>query len=88
MRTEDLAEHLREQPFQPFRIYLSDGKTFDVRHPDMCLVSRSTAYVGIPDPRIRGAAMRVAHISLIHITRVEPLNGHPGGSLRRRRRGA
>jgi hypothetical protein len=48
----------------------------------MCILARSTFYVGIPDPRERGVAQRVAHCSLLHITRVEPINGHA-----RRKRG-
>ena len=75
MRTEDVLEHLRRQPFEPFRIYMSDGATLDIGHPDLCMVGRSTAYVGLPDPEIKGAVMRVAHSALIHITRIEPLNG-------------
>lgn len=43
MRHEDVREHLDRQPFEPFRIHMSDGVTFDVRHPDLCMVARSTA---------------------------------------------
>ena len=74
MRPEDVREHLEKQPFEPFRIFMSDQKTLDVRHPDMCIVSRSTAYVGVPDPKRKRVAVRVAHCSLIHITLIEPLN--------------
>jgi len=81
MRPEDVLEHLRKQPFEPIRIFMSDGARFDVRHPDMCVVSRSTLYIGIPDPRTKGVAMRVAHCALIHVTRIEPVNGRrPRGS--------
>ena len=34
---EDLAAALTRQPFEPFRLCLSDGKTYDVRHPDLVL---------------------------------------------------
>lgn len=88
MRTEDVLEHLHTRPFEPFRIHLSDGTHFDVRHPDLCMVSRSTFYVGVPDRRIRGAVMRMIHCSLLHVTRIEPVNGHAaGGKGGKRRRG-
>jgi len=75
MRPEDVREHLDRRPFEPFRIFMSDGETLDVRHPDLCIVARSTIYVGVPDPKQRHVAVRVAHCALIHITRIEPLNG-------------
>ncbi|MEE9297157.1 MAG: hypothetical protein V3W34_19635 [Phycisphaerae bacterium] len=75
MRPEDVREHLERHPFEPFRIFLSDGESFDVWHPDLCIVARTTVYVGVPDPKQRRVAVRVAHCALIHITRIEPLNG-------------
>ena len=80
MRPEDVREHLETRPFEPFCLFMSDGATFDVRHPDLCIVSRSAVYVGIPDPKTPGVALRVAHCALIHVTRIEPSDG-----LRRKR---
>lgn len=76
MRPEDVREHVVKQPFEPFRIYMSDGATFDVTHHDSCLITRSSVYVVIPDPKDRWMVDRLAHCALIHITRIEPLNGH------------
>jgi len=84
MRPEDVREHLETRPFEPFRLFLSDGKTFDIRHPDLCIVSRSAVYIGIPDPKTPGVALRVAHCTLIHITRIEPLDGAKRRNTRRR----
>ena len=75
MRPEYVREHIETKPFEPFRIFMSDGATFDVRHPELCLVSRSTAYVGLPAANEDWLAERVAHCALIHITRIEPVNG-------------
>jgi hypothetical protein len=85
VRPEDVREHLEARPFEPIRLFMSDGTTFDIRHPDLCIVSRSAVYVGIPDPRSPGVALRVAHCALIHITRIEALNGlKPRGRRRAR----
>lgn len=83
MRPEDVRKHLETQPFAPFRIYVSDGQSYDVRHPEMCLIARSTVYVGIITPKSRRIAEDVAHISLMHITRIEPVNGRTPSARRR-----
>jgi hypothetical protein len=33
MQPQDVIELLREEPFVPFAIHLSDGSRYDVRHP-------------------------------------------------------
>ena len=37
MTAEKLQEYLHRQPFQPFRVFLSDGSMHDVRHQEMAL---------------------------------------------------
>ena len=43
MGPQDLFDLLRRRPFVPFRIFATDGRTFDVRHPDQALVLRTRA---------------------------------------------
>lgn len=76
MRPEDLLALLRERPFRPFRLHLSDGSQYEVQHPEMALVGRSVVVVGVPGPEgPEGPAERLVNCALIHITRTEPLNG-------------
>jgi hypothetical protein len=76
MRPDDVLQLLRARPFQPFRISLSDGQQYEVRHPEIAIVSRWTVLVGIPGPRgPDGPVERVVTCSLMHITRMEALNG-------------
>jgi len=75
IRPEDVRKHLDKRPFEAFRICLTDGQTYEVRHLDLCVVDRSTIYVGVPDPKRPGVAMDVHHCALVHIVRFEPLNG-------------
>jgi hypothetical protein len=76
MRPDDVLQLLRARPFQPFRISLSDGLQYEVRHPDNAIVSRSTVLVGIPGPSgPDGPVERVVTCALVHITRMEALNG-------------
>lgn len=86
MRPEDVREHLIKQPFEPFRIYMSDGAAFDVRHPDMCLIGRSAINVVIPNARRPWMYDRLAHCALVHITRIEPLNGRSARKPKTRRK--
>ena len=75
MRPEDILEKMRRVPFEPFRIYLSDGTQFDVRHPDMGMVFRSRVVVGVSKPRdSEGPLERSVDCSLLHITRMEPIS--------------
>ncbi len=84
MRPEDVREHLATQPFKPFRIFMSDGAAYYIRHPELCIIGRSAVYVVIPNPTRKWMADRLAHCALIHITRIEPLNGRNGRQPHRR----
>lgn len=65
---------------------MSDGETFDIKHQNMCLIGRSAVYVVIPDARRPWMLDRLAHCALIHITRIEPLNGDNGRGRKASRR--
>jgi hypothetical protein len=86
LRPEDVREHVATQPFEPFRVCMFDGETFDVTHPDLCLIGRSAVKVVIPDAKKSWMYDRLAHCALIHITRIEPINGHNGHDKVRRSR--
>jgi hypothetical protein len=73
MRPEELRELLNTQPFVPLRIHMTDGRTFDINHPDFVLVLRSRVDIGIPQDLESGILDRVEHCSLLHIVRVEKL---------------
>ena len=70
MRPDDIHEFVRRRPFQPFRIPLTDGRTYDIFHPEFAMVGRSTIAVGIPRP---GEAIydRLVTISLVHVMQIE-----------------
>ncbi len=78
MRPEDILRFLRARPFEPFRIQMSDGSTFDVAHPELTIDERSTVLVGVPGPLgPDGPVERTEFWALVHITRAEKLNGVP-----------
>jgi hypothetical protein len=49
---DELLRRLRQRPFEPFRIHLTDGRTLDVRYPDLNLVVPSYALIGVPEPNV------------------------------------
>jgi len=72
MTIDTLKDYLRRRPFTPFRVTLSSGQSFDVRHPDAAILLKNGLAVAygeshddLPD--------RLAHLSLLHITSVESL---------------
>lgn len=76
MRPQDILELLRGRPFQPFRIYLSDGAVFEVRHPELVMVGRSTVLVGLLGADATEPVFdRFVNCALVHITRTEPIDG-------------
>jgi len=71
MRAENLQKILRHQPFKPFRIYMSDGSSYDIKHPEVALLTRHTLEVGIDEKD--GIPDHTIRCDIIHITRVEDL---------------
>jgi hypothetical protein len=82
MRAEDVLEFVQRRPFEPFRLTLTSGQTYDVVHPEFAIVGKSVVAVGVPEGEGESrVADRVATVSLFHITQLEPLQVRkPGGS--------
>ena len=73
MTPQDLNRLLTAKPFESFRIFLTDGRTFDVHHPDFVLVGQRTAHIyEVDDPESR-IYSNYAIVGLLHIVRAEPL---------------
>ena len=75
MRAEELRHLLDRRPFVPIRLHFTDGKTYDIRHPEMALLTRSTVEIGLPEDEPSKIADRVVYCTLLHIVRVENLDG-------------
>ena len=74
MNPTDFHKWLKNRPFQPFRLFLSNGKTYDVRHPELVLVGRNAVSIGTPAPEFTDpVADRVVDVALLHINVIEPM---------------
>jgi hypothetical protein len=78
MTTEAFRKLLKRQPFQPFRLVMSSGKSYDVRHPEMALVLRNDILVGV-DVADDGLPADFDICPLFHVATVEALAGPPNG---------
>ena len=61
----------------PVGLHFSDGTAFDIRHPEMAFLSRSTVEIGISEKEGVRIADRIIYCTLLHTVRVEDLNGQP-----------
>jgi hypothetical protein len=78
MAPEEITARLRRRPFVPFRMTLTEGSTYEIRHPELCMVGRRSAIVGIittddPDRLFD----RSVDIDLLHIVKLEPIETVP-----------
>jgi hypothetical protein len=73
MRADDVLEWVNAVPFVPFRIRPNSGRTFDVRHPEMIRVGRTTAYIFSYFNNPPNLLEKTEMIGLILIEAIEPL---------------
>ena len=60
------------RPFQAVKITLSSGHAFEIRHPEMALLTRTSLLIGV-DLAEDGVPAEFKIISLLHVTAIEPL---------------
>ena len=87
MNAEQFREHLRKEPFQAFRLFMSDGASYEVHHPEFALVSRRQIDVALP-PRAGDMPSRIVYLDPVHIVRIEPIEDEKSKPRRNGRRGA
>jgi hypothetical protein len=74
MRPEDVYRILHQQPFQPVRVHLTDGRSYDIHHPHQAVVGKTFFDIGIAVPSLpEGIYERVESLDPADIARVEPL---------------
>jgi len=72
MIADTFRKILRRKPFEPFRIVMSSGESYNVMHPEMVFVTNKTLVLALPDPRTPDGD-RLAFCSYLHIAHVEVL---------------
>lgn len=75
MSPEGIRTLLRQQPFKPFRIVMSSGKEYEVRHPEMAMLLRNDILVGV-DITDNGMPAEFDICPLLHVASIEHFNLH------------
>jgi hypothetical protein len=59
-------------------MHVSDGTSYEVRQPELVLVTPRSPVVGRPEPdQPPPAAQRFSLVDLLHVTRLEPIEPTP-----------
>jgi hypothetical protein len=74
MTTPQFRSMLRAAPFQPFDIYLADGRSLAVRHPEMVAVTGGGRTIGV--------ATDDETIEIVDLLLVTSLKPHPNGTAK------
>ena len=62
------------EPFQPFRIHMASGRSFEVRHPEFVQMGRSTLTIYSPPESDPNGPQRWERVSLLLIESLAPLD--------------
>ena len=73
MSPNELIRAIRRNPFLPFRMHLTNGRMFEVYHPELVMIGVRSTALGIPASGDPGLWDRLIEIDNLHITHLEPL---------------
>lgn len=71
---QQLVRYVAAEPFRPFRIGMTSGRSFEIRHPEMITVGRSTARIyTFMSEEWDQSNQREHEVSLLLMESIEPL---------------
>jgi hypothetical protein len=72
MTVQTFRELLSQRPFRPFRLVMFSGQSYEVRHPEMAMLTRTDLLVGVGESE-EGVPAEFRICSLLHVATVEPI---------------
>jgi hypothetical protein len=70
----ELYHKLGVKPFQPMRVHLTDGRSYDILDRQLAIVSETELTIGIPAPRATEPIFEhLVRVNLKDIRSLEPL---------------
>ena len=72
MTVQTFRDLLSAQPFRAFRVVMSSGQSYEVRHPEMAWLTKTNLLVGIGNVDDEVPA-EFKMCSLLRVTAVEPI---------------
>ena len=73
MTRSDLLKRIKQRPFFPFRLVLTEGTSYEVRHPEQIMVARDSAVIGLPSQPEQDFFETTVLVDLFHVVRLEPM---------------
>lgn len=67
MNAESIREWLSRAPFEPFVLSLSNGESYEVRHPENIAIG--TRRLALVDP----STDSISHVAILHVNSIRPL---------------
>lgn len=83
MSTDTIWQRIRQRRWKPFRLKTSDGDRYDVLHPEMIFVSKTSLTIALYDRGEKPGVeppQRQVFVSPLHVTAVEDLPARRGGN--------
>lgn len=80
---DDIRELLEREPFRPFRLVMTSGKSYLIASPNLAMLLKSEVFVAFPDGE------HWAHVPYLHISSIETApngRGHSNGRTKRKGR--
>jgi hypothetical protein len=75
MQAADIVKFVRRKPFRAFRITLTDGRSYEIQHPEFAMVGRSTVAIGLRTTSGPDLVYdRLVTVDLLHIMEAELLD--------------
>lgn len=71
MRPEKIREALVARPFRRLRVFMSDGSSHDVPHPEFAMITAHQLIIA-SDVNLHGVPRHSVAIDPVHVTRIEP----------------
>jgi hypothetical protein len=72
MTYQTFRDHLKRQPFQPFRVVMSNGKAYEINQPELAWLTRDDVIVGVGRV-IEGVAEDARICHLVNVVKIEPI---------------
>ena len=72
-RPEEIQARLREKPFHPLRLIVSEGLRYDIHHPDLVFVGERDLMIGFASAAHPTIYNRVIRVALVHLVGIEDL---------------
>ncbi|MEM6329742.1 MAG: hypothetical protein AAF790_05790 [Planctomycetota bacterium] len=81
MKRQTLRDRMTRTPFEPFRLVMSSGESYEVRRPEMAYLTKSDVIVGT-ESEGDNVPSQYRICSMLHVTAVEQMpaggDGSPG----------